>query len=573
MKMSSLYTSVSGLNGAQAGLYVAGHNLSNSETLGYTRQRVLYNDASYITIGRNSVSSFQVGLGSNITSITNIRDRFYDNSYRTENSRLQFYSQKAYIGADMQNIFGELQGDYSTSSVLNDIWKSLEELSLYPSGLETRGEFISSASKFLDKCQNISKRLIDNQYDLDKQVRESVVAINQLVAEVNHLNGIISAAEASGDHANDYRDQRNLALDTLSGYVGINYKEKSDGTVDILTSDGKQLLLNGMQSKLGLKYTSGDYSFVEPVFTESEEILPSDTASSKYQSLYNLTGEVNAIYKNDNGSLKALLVCRGSSPVNYSSEPPVEPQPGAYDTYDEYKEAHLNYQKEKFNIEQAFIPRIQKEFDNLFHSIVKMINDTLAPATSIDGTYDENAPVGLDGETQHIELFVRKEAKYHRYDENGQLVQEDPDDYYSLYTIGNVKINPIFSEPSGYKLLPLSKAGDIDDNSLVDELLNKWKTETVKDKDGRMVGVEEYYSSFTTGLATETSEAISHGEYQLQLLIEVDNKRSSISGVSSDEELASIMKFQHTYNANARVLNMIDSFIDKIVNGTGRVGL
>ena len=53
----------------------------------------------------------------------------------------------------------------------------------------------------------------------------------------------------------------------------------------------------------------------------------------------------------------------------------------------------------------------------------------------------------------------------------------------------------------------------------------------------------------------------------------VQNTRLSMSGVSLDEELSTMLKYQHAYNAAAKMINIIDSMIDKVVNGTGRVGL
>jgi len=53
----------------------------------------------------------------------------------------------------------------------------------------------------------------------------------------------------------------------------------------------------------------------------------------------------------------------------------------------------------------------------------------------------------------------------------------------------------------------------------------------------------------------------------------VENQRQSVSGVSIDEEMSNIVKFQHAYSASARVMTSMDEMLDKIINGMGRVGL
>ena len=46
-----------------------------------------------------------------------------------------------------------------------------------------------------------------------------------------------------------------------------------------------------------------------------------------------------------------------------------------------------------------------------------------------------------------------------------------------------------------------------------------------------------------------------------------------MSSVSLDEEMTNMITFQQAYNANARMITVIDETLDKIINGMGRVGL
>ncbi len=60
---------------------------------------------------------------------------------------------------------------------------------------------------------------------------------------------------------------------------------------------------------------------------------------------------------------------------------------------------------------------------------------------------------------------------------------------------------------------------------------------------------------------------------QAVLVTQIDNTRQSTSGVSIDEEMSNMIKFQHAYNASARMVTAVDEMIDVIVNRMGRVGL
>ena len=56
-------------------------------------------------------------------------------------------------------------------------------------------------------------------------------------------------------------------------------------------------------------------------------------------------------------------------------------------------------------------------------------------------------------------------------------------------------------------------------------------------------------------------------QYSQDLMTQLDAKRAELSGVSLDEELANLIKFQHAYNAAAKVITTVDEMLDKIING------
>ncbi len=564
--ISSLGVAASGMSAAQAGLYVLGHNLGNSETPGYVRQQVLQKDFHSLTIGRNGSGLMQVGLGTDIASIRQIRDKFLDVSYRTEVSKTSFYDVKYSTGLEIDTIIGELESQYKFSSILDDMWNALNELTINPSGLDARGNFISTAVSFVGKANNVYDRLLEYQQNLNDQVKKSVQNINTLVTQVNKLNKLISEAESSGDNANDYRDSRNLALDELNSIIRITYKEQPNGTVNILTEDGDELLVNGLQNQLGLRYCASKSNFVEPVFTTSSKILNYDPTNANARPLFKFSTNVGSLQDNDCGSLKGLMISRGFSPANYTMSP------------DKIDTTTPDGQKMYFSVTNCQIPKVMIEFDTLVHSIVTMINNALSPYDPTTLEKDPaNAPFGLDG-SQFTEIFVRKNMPRFNGDDYNA---EDPTNPYSLYSIGNIMVNPDILNARDYDKIPLSFSGDIGDQNSLMDLLSKWKKGWVDAEGNKFtaigtdepINVYDFYRQFITNTAIDTNEAKGFLDEQMKLLTQIDNKRKQISGVSLDEEMKNILIYQHAYNASAKMLNVIDSMIDKIVNGTGRVGL
>lgn len=77
----------------------------------------------------------------------------------------------------------------------------------------------------------------------------------------------------------------------------------------------------------------------------------------------------------------------------------------------------------------------------------------------------------------------------------------------------------------------------------------------------------DFYNEMITGVATTSERYGREAEYSQSLMTQLDAKRAELSGVSLDEELANLIKFQHAYNAAAKIITTIDEMLDKIING------
>src|SRR5262249_9762145 len=84
--------------------------------------------------------------------------------------------------------------------------------------------------------------------------------------------------------------------------------------------------------------------------------------------------------------------------------------------------------------------------------------------------------------------------------------------------------------------------------------------------------VDAYFRSIAGQLGVQSEEATRQMNNSKSLVDQIDGNRQSVSGVSLDEEMSNMIKFQHAYNAAARVMTMVDQSLDKIINGTGMVG-
>ncbi len=570
--LGGLYVGVSGLNVSQAALNIASHNLANVDTNGYVRQQTVITDFSYLKLGDSYVSAMKQGLGSNFATVKQVRDVFLDQAYREEVGREAFYKSQYDAVSEVEGFFGEMEGE-SFQTTMNDLWTSLQELAKEPDSIVAKASLIQTSVTFIERAENISNQLKDYQINLNTQIQEQVDRINEIGNKIKELNLSIRHYESTGvEKANDLRDERNNLLDELGKLAQITYKENASGMVDV-SLEGAAFVSDDYVFEMKTVKTSEDSSMLKPVWV-----------SHGGNDVFDLDQEAISSNNADIGSLKGLLTARGSKQANYTDIPVRE----NYESDSEYNAA-VNEFNNKINT--SVIMTVQAEFDQLIHGIVTAINDVLSPnkeVTTADGTVikildEDNAPVGLDDEkTMGEALFNRKSMdRYSDYqyidilDEDGNVEsiyarvynEEDKDNDYTLFTLGETEINPKILQ--NYAYIPLasnSGSGDFDVTT-VNNLLSKWQDtfSTLNPNTLTKNNFNDYYNSFISDLANRGEQLNTISTNQASMADSINNQRTSVTGVSSDDELTNLIKFQHGYNAASRYINVVSEMLKDIV--------
>ncbi len=119
----------------------------------------------------------------------------------------------------------------------------------------------------------------------------------------------------------------------------------------------------------------------------------------------------------------------------------------------------------------------------------------------------------------------------------------------------------------------IAASNDVDEEGNNENLLLLAKLQT-EVQDGLNKGTfQSYYESLVGDLAVKGQEAVREAYNAGTLQLSIENERASVSSVSLDEEMTNMITFQQAYNANARMITVVDETLDKIINGMGRVGL
>lgn len=581
--MTGLYVGLSGLNAAQTALNTTAHNLSNINTTGYTRQQIGFSASTYVTYGSNATGTMQYGLGVDISAIRRIRDDLIDEAYRSENGRLGYYSSQYEAVSEIESVFGELQGVTYQKS-LENLQKSISELAENPGSTDARASLIQYATAFVDRSNSVYSSLVSYQKDLNTRISTLVDKVNTLSGTIADLNGKIAEVEGTGQHANDYRDQRDNALDVLSGIMNITYKEGSNGQVDV-SAEGYPLVMGGTTYSMGTKFADNT-TLLTPVWKDFD--------NKQVFSDYEI---INNIDNNDSGELKGLLLARGSKPVNYK-DVPVQPVKSDYDMTNATEAAKYTQDMKDYKakcdyydkyIEPSVILSTMAGIDKLVNGIVTSINDVLCPETTAsftgaDGTTYTNATVldmkktsyGNDeNKTVGTELFSRISTD--RYDkvtaDDGTVYyvrnDKNPNNNESLYTLGNIQINSDVALNKA--LLPLTTSEGGEDQGKVKKLVSIWDEKFAALNPTKYA--KEDFNTFYNSIVTEFADAgniLKNISTSQQTMVEgYDNQRKTTESVSSDEELQNMIKFQQAYNAASRYISTVNDMLEHIVSKLG----
>lgn len=623
--MGDLYVGKSGLSMSQYALNTTAHNLANVETKGYVRQQTILGTTQYLTVGQGAISKWQVGLGVDTEEIKQVRDVFLDKAYRREIGRQSFYSTQYEAISEMEDVFGELQGVAFQDSMEN-FWIALQEVAKEPDSIVTRASLVQCAVSFVERSENIYKQISEYQENLNVKIEEQVKRINEIGDEIVELNQQICKYEGNGvEHANDLRDKRNALLDELGEYISISYQEGVDKQVSVL-AEGVPFVtekavfhmstmnqVDVMKKELAKQY-GGDEEALEKAKEEAERICGKSVMLVPTWPVY---GDRKVFHydpvpsnkaNTDVGGLKGLILARGTKIGNYT-DIPVKPKEEDFtvdgeldeDAYEEamnkYKAAARRYTAE---IEPSVVMTAQAQFDQLIHGIVTTINDILCPNIEyelpedvtvvnqhgIEVTYEagtvvkildrKNAPVGMDESREPgNELFTRKSTRRYEktdlVDDDGEPIwiynAEDPLDNYSLYTLGEIEVNKdVLADKSKLPFSTNNGTGDFD-IATAEKLIEAWGSEFASLSPNTLAvnTFTEYYTAMIGDIANRGDTLKTIAEEQDGMVQGIETERLSMTAVSSDDELTSLIKFQHAYNAAARYINVVNEMLEHIV--------
>ena len=229
---SALLSAVSGLQAAQAQLQITSNNIANVNTLGYTRKSA----QSQTLVTDGSVS------GVRLSELQRTVDDHLLRQLREHIARLSGQTVESQYLERTQVLFGSVADNSSLSHSITTLGSAFEAFAIGPESLINRDSVVAAARRLTDQLQFLSNDIQGMRLAADRQITQSIDAINDALAEIHGLNQDIVRANASMSPAPDLEDRRDTLLNRLAEEIDIQYFTRPTGEVVISTRSGRLLL-------------------------------------------------------------------------------------------------------------------------------------------------------------------------------------------------------------------------------------------------------------------------------------------------------------------------------------------
>ncbi|RHW39938.1 flagellar hook-associated protein FlgK [Lysinibacillus yapensis] len=517
-----LEASKRGLFTQQSALYTTGHNISNANTEGYSRQRVnMQPTLPYPGVGlNNDTNAGYIGTGVEAGSVQRIRDSFIDKQYRQEATKLGYWEARSQSITEMEDILTE-PSDYGLAQSLNDFYNSLQDLNVNPEDGGARAVVVQRGIAVADSFHYMHNSIQQIKENAASEIGILLRDANSILEQIAGINAQIQAVEPNGYLPNDLYDARDNLIDKLSTYFPVETTKVQSGGNALANAEGSltvSLKLNGVQS---ITLVEGkNFAKLSNRGTNTETPTGMVTGLGGVDSSGDsINADINIF--NSLGKFKSLV-----------------------DSYG-YKSNVTTPASEK-----GLFPDMLKKLDTLAKEFADAFNSIHKKGTDLKGVTGK-------------EFFVSNDTSSPITGGNIYVSQTILNDASLIAASDSLETTPIPTpEPGNGK------------NALA---LANIKFKNLNDQNGGGnlggVSVQTYFEGLIGQLGVDGQQA-ERLKYNSETLKQaVTEKRASVSSVSLDEEMTNMITFQQAYNANARMISVIDETLDKIINGMGRVGL
>ncbi len=553
---SILNTAKLGLLSQQLAIEVTGQNIANVETEGYSRQDVILTANTPRTVAQG-----ELGTGVRVSGIERVSDQFLFLQILAEGDPTGNFKVRKDVFDQLELLFNENQGR-SLNSEFSQFFAGFQDLSTNPRGLPERAAILGQAQSLTSVFNTLGDGLFTLQRDLDAIISDEISEINSLTSEIAKLNKAIFGSESGEFAANDLRDKRDVLVKELSEKLDISFVNESDGQISLTLRDGTPLLLKDTVFSLSTGLNGNNNSFLD--------VFISDGAGGTRNITSTLQG----------GGLRGYLDMRDVEVAGVLEKL----NRLAAGLVQEFNRVHqqgfgLNGST-GVNFFEPLNPTVFTDINNTGSAVVSVQN--ASPTTVSVDEYElaftganaftlNNLTTGFaSGTFTFTPGSAFNLAGGFAVTITGSGAAGDRFTFsVSENAAATIAVSSAVSTDSSKIAAGETTNGDganaLDLADLQNELT--FNSVTLQSGSGAFT-FDEFYNAIVGAIGVQSQSAQASVAQQEGVLLQLNNRRESISGVSIDEEMIRLIKFQQAFNASARLISTVEELFDTLINRT-----
>jgi len=604
------------------GLTTIGHNMSNASVEGYSRQRIQLGsfDPIYVPGLNREATPGQIGQGVSVTSVERVHDQILEGRIISQaNGRGYWEARDKYL-LMVEQVYNE-PAETSLRSHMDQFWEAWQDLSLRPEETASRQAVIQRGQTLVGSIHTQYRGLKDIRDMLELEVTATVDSINGILTDISKLNQQIVKVKAMGDNPNDLLDRRDLLTKELSGLMEITIDNRDPDEFTI-TTGGFHLIQGRVVSLLTSESDplNEGYSTVRWDKNNNEVHLFGGKLASFVQlrdqdlrsEIQNLDMMSINFVDMVNENHKAGYGLNGKTGIEFFNEyPMVNNVAGNYDSngdgsFDSTYLFRINGGNELKGSDQIGLqgsmqlagPSGNIKIDyfptDTVNDVVKRIN---LSGSEVVARLDRNGHLQLkaspaaqkenpDFVIRHIEddgqfltgyagilITAGANGAYNSDQADAVTTLRGEGLAYSVAPVphpsGWLEVNRTLLNDTGSLAAGFGVNGHISnpgDGSVAIEIAALRNNDVMV---GKLRSFDEYFSSTIANAGLKGEAASRALETEDLIMKDLETMKESISGVSIDEELAQMIKFQHGYSAASRFITEVTKMLDTIINRMG----
>lgn len=500
----------SALMTSRMALEVAGQNIANMKDPNYSQQ-VVRTDSKFLTSSGAFAGQHATFDGVGITQLSRVTDQFLVGRHNAELSSEGFKQERVQLLVGIEKTYNE-PSDHGLTQNLSAFWDSWDSLAATPQDQAAKTAVIRRGEAVAEAIHYSATNLDAVRENHFKRLEGSTEQANALVKGIADLNREISANSLEKRFPpNELLDKRDKLVRELSSLAKV--------TVSFSKTDEMYVHLNGV----GVVGGGGAYSLLR-----AEKVQ--DPNNPRDFTVRLLAG------------------------TDIANQRPIE-----------LKEGRIAALTESINTE---IPEQQKNLDEVAYTLYTQVNELHLQGRSYSGTPNNAA----DNESREFFAYPGKKLAW----TNGKLQNttdgRDPDlgDFRGIAR--SIEVNKALRADSKLVATRWVTPGVGGAGPTTEGALGNTAAVKIGELANRGDGTDAVYRNTLTNLGVKSRAAQTSLDHQKAQTKRANEERLSVSGVNADEETINMAAQLKAYQAAARYMNTLDSMLDTLINGTGRVG-